>query len=227
MPQQHNNTPPTKQKLWKHIAAMATIVILIAIIVRYGIDYYTNHGRTVMVPDIVHQDFEQAADMLDDVDLKIVVSDTGYVKSLPADYVLEQSLTAGTIVKPGRIVYVTINSAHSPTLTLPDIIDNSSYRTAVAKLKAMGFKLAKPELIPGEKDWVYGVKCKGRQLATGQKVPIEELLTLQVGDGRRDLNDSVTYIDPIYEYEEPADSIKNHNTDTSEHDDFEVVTEPE
>ena len=212
---------------WGHIAAMIIVVVLFGLVVKYGLDFYTNHGKVVEVPNLIHKSYEEAENLLDELDLNVVVSDTGYVKSLPADCILEQSIAPGLIVKPGRIVYVTINSAHSPTLAIPDVIDNSSFREASGKLKAMGFKLAKPELIPGEKDWVYGITCNGRQLAAGDRVSVEELLVLQVGDGRRDLNDSVDYIDPVYEYEEDNNASEDVPQQSSEEDDFEVVTGPE
>ena len=37
-------------------------------------------------------------------------------------------------------------------------------RQAQARLLAAGFKLSENEHIAGEKDWVYGVKYKGRTL---------------------------------------------------------------
>ncbi len=212
--------------LWGNLAAMALLITLIILAVGYGLDFYTNHGKVVEVPNLIHKSYGESVELLDEVDLQMVVSDTGYVKSLPADCILEQSLAPGSGVKPGRIVYVTINSAHSPTLTIPDIIDNSSYREAYMKLKAMGFKLAPPEFIPGEKDWVYGIKYRNKQVAAGDRVSIEELLILQVGDGRRDLNDSVAYIDPVYE-EKDAEVSTEKPAESSEEDDFEVVTGPE
>lgn len=66
---------------------------------------------------------------------------------------------------------------------MPDVADNSSLRQAEARILASGFKLAEIQYIPGEKDWVYGVKYKGRQLSIGEKVPTGAVLTLMVGDG--------------------------------------------
>lgn len=66
---------------------------------------------------------------------------------------------------------------------MPDVADNSSLRQAEARILASGFKLAEIEYIPGERDWVYGVKYKGRQLSIGEKVPTGAVLTLMVGDG--------------------------------------------
>ena len=62
-------------------------------------------------------------------------------------------------------------------------IYNSSMRQAQARLLAAGFKLSENEHIAGEKDWVYGVKYKGRTLTNGEKVPVGATLTLIVGDG--------------------------------------------
>ena len=111
-----------------------------------------------------------------------LVIDSNYVKGVPAGMVLEQTPAAGARVKEGRTVYLTITTTSVPLIQLPDIIDNSSIRQAEAKLKSIGFKLTEPELVPGEQDWVYGIKYRGRELKSGDKVPNEALLTLCVGD---------------------------------------------
>ena len=86
-------------------------------------------------------------------------------------------------VKEGRTIYLTINTIEVPLHIVPDVADNSSLRQAEARILASGFKLAEIQYIPGEKDWVYGVKYKGRQLSIGEKVPTGAVLTLMVGDG--------------------------------------------
>jgi len=185
---------------------LVIIVVLLALGVRYGLDLYTHHGQSVEVPNIIHKTYNEAEDILDGVNLDILVSDTDYVKTLPPDCVLEQSPAAGDIVKPGRAVYVKINASHIPQKPLPDIIDNSSLRDAQSKLAAMGFQLGEPEYIPGEREWIYGVKCRGKQLASGDMVSVEDVLIIQVGDGRRDLNDNVTLVENTnYYYDEGED----------------------
>jgi hypothetical protein len=87
------------------------------------------------------------------------------------------------MVKGGRTVYITINSLQSPQLAIPDLIDNSSFREAEARLKAMGFCLLEPRRIEGEKDWVYGIQTGGRNVHAGDMVSIESALTLIIGNG--------------------------------------------
>ena len=102
--------------------------------------------------------------------LVCIVSDSSYVKTLPAGCILEYNPAAGQKVKEGRTIYLTINTIEVPLHIVPDVADNSSLRQAEARILASGFKLAEIQYIPGEKDWVYGVKYKGRQLSIGEKV---------------------------------------------------------
>lgn len=202
--------------LWLNLLGMAVVVVVLALGVKYGLDLYTHHGEALIVPNVKHKACKDAERILDDLGLVMEVSDTGYVKSLPPDCILEQSVMPGERVKSGRIVYVTINAPTTPTITLPDVIDNSSLREAMAKLSAIGFKLGMPEFVPGERDWVYGITVKGRHVATGDKISIEDELIIQVGNGQRDMSDSVDYIDPVYPIEEDE-----------EEDGFEVVDQSE
>lgn len=204
--------------LWGNILAMAVVVVGIIIGVKYGLDLYTHHGEAIEIPNLKHMAFADAQRILKDRGLEIAVSDTGYVKNLPSDCVLEQTPASGEKVKSGHIIYVTVNSAHSPTLSLPDIIDNSSLREAMAKLTAMGFKLAQPEYIPGEKDWVYGVIVKGRHVMAGQRIPIEETLVIEVGNGMRSSDENINYVDPVE---------SEQQVEEGEVDEFDVVTAPD
>ena len=214
--------------LWINLAAMAVVVILLCIAARYGMDAYTHHGEQIDIPSVKHKSIDEATRILEDAGLKVEVSDTGYVKTLPPDCVLEQSLKPGTKVKSGRVVYLVINAMDTPTLAIPDVIENSSYREARAKLEAMGFKVGEPHRIPGERDWVYGIRVKGRNVTAGQRVSIEDVLVLQIGDGMIDADDSVVFATPIYgDYYN--DSIYNEGgsqdviTSEGGEDDFEVV----
>lgn len=220
--------------LWANLLAMVLVVVLLCFGVKYGIDLYTHHGEKIQVPNVRHKSFADAEHILDKLGLQIAISDTGYVKTLPPDCILEQSLVPGQVVKSGRTVYVVVNASSTPTLTIPDVIDNSSYREARARLTAMGFKVGDPEYVPGERDWVYGIKCKGRLVGTGQRVPVDAYIIIQVGDGRRDLSDSVAYMEaePV-QHEETEEVIIDGDNPTGneggaeEIDEFEVVTSPE
>lgn len=217
--------------LWLNLLAMACVTVALCFGVKYGIDFYTHHGEKIRVPNVRNKSFADAEKILDNAGLEIAISDTGYVRALPPDCVLEQSIVPGTVVKSGRVVYVVINASSTPTLTIPDVIDNSSYREARAKLEAMGFKVGEPQYVNGEKDWVYGIKVKDKLVGNGQKVSIDALLIIQVGDGLRGLGDSVYYTSPSYDedYSSPTyqqtKPAEEDDLDEPEVDDFEQVPE--
>lgn len=201
--------------LWGNIIAMGVVVVMLCIGLKIGLGIYTHHGESIEIPDVKHKSMVDARNLIESANLIVEVKDTGYVKDLPADCVLEQSPAAGMKVKSGRTVYITINASSTPSRSLPDIVDNCSFREAMAKLKAMGFKVGMPQFITGEKDWVYGVTVDGKQMSTGDKIPIDKTVIIQVGNGMLSDDDSVQYIDfNIGGHDEPIEN---------EIDDFEEV----
>lgn len=167
---------------WLNLIAMPIVVIAVIVGVLQWLDSYTLHGESIIVPNVNGLPLKQAEQEFSKKNLKIAVVDSNYVKGMPAGAVLDQKPTGGSKVKKGRTIYLTINTDEVPKVAIPDIIDNSSYRQAEARLRALGFKVTAPEFIEGEKDWVYGVKYNGKELSAGAKIPKESVLTLCVGD---------------------------------------------
>lgn len=206
--------------VWGNIWAMILVVFLLGLGVKYGIIFYTHHGEAIVVPDLIHKSYSDADAEMEKLGLKIAVSDTGYVRTLPPDCILEQSIPAGQRVKSNHIIYVTINASSSPTIAIPDIIDNSSLREAQARLTAIGFKLTAPDYVSGEKDWVYGIKADGKNVVAGQRVPVDKQLTIVVGDGKLSRDAQIEYVDP----DVPSEDIM---LDEGDEDNFEEVTSPD
>ena len=130
------------KEIWNKIAshyvllnlfAMAVVVILLCVAVKFGLDLYTHHGEGIAVPELKGMSYHKARLLLEEEGLNIIVSDSGYQKTMPADCILAQTPGAGTKVKAGHAIYVTVNSPSSPTFAIPDIVDNSSYREAEAR----------------------------------------------------------------------------------------------
>lgn len=184
--------------LWGNLLAMALVVVLLMVGVKYGLDSYTKHGEGIKVPKVEGLKYAVAMRMLDEQGLRVMISDSAYNKQLPADCILAQNPGAGTMVKEGHIIYVSVNTASSPSFPIPDIVDNSSFREAEAKLTAMGFTLTPPQETSGEKDWVYGILCRGRRVAAGDRVSIESPLTLIIGSGTYDSEGDIDYVEPEY-----------------------------
>lgn len=199
---------------------MALVVLALCLGVKYGLEAYTHHGEGIKVPKLVNMTYVNARLLLAEQGLELMVSDSGYNKRLPADCILAQSPGEGMEVKAGHVVYVTVNSPSSPTFAIPDIVDNSSYREAEAKLMALGFRLLPAKRVTGERDWVYGILSRGRRLNTGDHVSIDTPLTLLIGNGQYGEDEDIDYTTPEEVY--PEEEIDGKGID-----EFEEVTPEE
>ena len=199
-----------------NLLAMVVVIVLLCLGVKYGLAWYTHHDEGIKVPKVEGTIYNNALLLLEENGLNIMVTDSGFNKRLPANCILAQSPGEGTMVKEGHMIYVTVNSPSSPSFAIPDVIDNSSYREAEAKLTALGFKLLPPQVVMGEKDWVYGILSRGRRVSTGDMVSIDSPLTLMIGSGMYDQEDEeLDYVEPEYRRMLGEDV-----------DEFEEVTEP-
>lgn len=207
---------------------MAAVIVILVLGTGVAMNIYTHHGESITVPDVKKHSYEASLKVLEDLGFEVVINDTGYVKSLPPGTILDQLPAPGTQVKSGRIIYLTVNASDSPTLVLPDIIDNCSLREAMARLTALGFKLGPVQFVPGEKDWVYGIVVNGRNVSAGNRISIESKLIIQAGNGQRDSADSVYMMDTHDDYYESGDNNESGTdldaTEPSDNgDDFEIV----
>lgn len=173
----------TNRYFWMNVLVIVAIASMLIFGVLKGIDVYTQHGESVLVPSVKGMTEDEARMMLRNRGLDCMVVDSTYEKGKPSGCIVEQNPAEGQHVKGGRTIYLTINSLNIPMITLPDVADNGSVRQATAKLISAGFKLTADEPVNGDKDWVYGVKLNGRQLMIGEKVPTGATLTLMVGNG--------------------------------------------
>ena len=89
---------------------------------------------------------------------------------------------------------------------------------------AMGFQLTEPQKVVGEKDWVYGIICRGRRVSNGDRIPIDYPLTLMIGTGMYDEDDVELddYVNPTYDAN-PTDGMDDVSGGV---DDYEEVTAP-
>lgn len=208
--------------IWGNLLAVLITIIALFIALICWLNAYTHHGDGIEMPDLYGVNYLKAQSDLEENGLLLVVNDSSYNKALPSGCILTQQPEKGMKVKQGRIVYVTINSLTMPRVAIPDLIDNSSYREAEAKLAALDFKMLPPKLIDGEKDWVYGIQHDGHNLSAGDMVAKESQLVLVIGNG------SLGERDDMGSWDSPDSShVKSSSNDVSndEVDDFLEVFE--
>lgn len=178
--------------------------VILAIVLTFNrIDRYTMHGDSIAVPQVFGLNDTIALMTLDGYGLEGYISDIRFDEDFPANCVIEQVPTAGSFVKKGRHIYLTINSGNRPLIAIPDVADNSSRRSAEFKIQGAGFQLTEPILIEGEKDWVYKVLYDSCEIEPGTKIPQGSILTLVIGGAvpQMEVEDADTIdqmLDPLF-----------------------------
>jgi hypothetical protein len=173
----------TSWHLLLNLLGMVAFVVMLLAGLKWWLLKFTHHGEGIEVPDLYGKNYLEAKDAVAELGLRIEANDSTYIKEMPAGSIVVQSPVKGMNVKEGRIIYVTINSLTIPRVKIPDIVDNCSYREAIARLQALDLRVLPPKLIDGEKDWVYGISLDGRDVHVGDMVARESQLVLVIGNG--------------------------------------------
>ena len=167
------------------------LAIVVVCALMYGtlkwLDVYTRHNEAAVVPDVKGLGIEEAAEFFKSNNLRYNVIDSVFSKSVKPGDVVELVPMAGSKVKEGRIVFVTVNALTSQMAAVPEVED-LSFRQAYAILRACGFEKIEIEQVPGDyKDLAIAVELRGRVLEKGEHVPLTAPLVLKVSSGEDEL----------------------------------------
>ena len=173
----------TGRYLWGNLLAMFITLVVVVVGLFVFLHFYTYHGETIAVPDVRGQRAEVAIRKLEAMGMRAEVLDTGYNPRELADVILDQDLLPGYEVKMNRLIHLTVNAGSPRPVALPDIADNCSLREAKMRLEVLGFRLTPIRRIRGDRDWVYAVEARGKEVRTGERLNVNIPLTLVVGDG--------------------------------------------
>lgn len=144
---------------------------------------WTRHGDTITVPSVRSLQFDRAVSELDSEGLVGIVSDSVYDKGTAPGTVIDQNPKAGTVVKEGREVFLTINAFSPKMTTLPGLTD-ISVRQARSILEGLEIYNVVERRVPSDfKDLVLSVRYKGARLMPGARVPVNAVIELEVGEG--------------------------------------------
>lgn len=197
-----------KEFYQKHpIICNILLIILTGLILLWGallfLDSWTLHGSTAVVPDIKHKSYADAKAALEANKLTIEISDSIYDPAFGPGTVIESWPKPGAVVKDGRQVFVTV-TAFSPkqvTISMP-MTGNVSSRQAISYLRGIGISDIRLEHVPSEfVDLVVAARYGNTPLNVGTVLPVTSTVTLTVGSGYSEENDSIPFENPSLELE--------------------------
>lgn len=166
-----------------NILLAAGLVLVLFIVYFYAyLPSTTNHGETITVPSIEGMQMNQLEGFLVKRNLRYEVSDSAYSSEYPPLTVLKQYPQAGSKVKEGRKIFISVNRLTAPTVPVPALVDGSVVN-ADAVLRSNELKRGRIELVAGPFNVVKEMKYKGNTIEAGQPVPKGAVIDLVVMDG--------------------------------------------
>jgi len=165
----------------RHTALMGLVGMLFLFVLDKGIDAYTRHGQSVVMPRLSGVDASLALQQLEAIGLVGIINDTLYVENAIPGSVCLQDPAENSEVKEGRTVYLSIVSGDIPMIRLPNLVD-VSLRKATMDLKRLGLQVGDISTRPDiAHNVVLDVRLQGRSISVGTLVAKGTKLDLEVG----------------------------------------------
>ncbi len=147
------------------------------------LDRITQHGKYIKVPEIKGKQVEEAKKILEAQGFQVEVQDSVYYDTLPRLSVVKQSPLPNELVKINRTVYLTINRAEPPLVSVPNFV-GQTYRSVLLQLTTLGLKLGdtttRPDFAVGS---VLEQTYNGQMVSPGTKIPMGSRISLVLGGG--------------------------------------------
>lgn len=144
----------------------------------YVMPAYTNYDEGITVPDVARVSLKEAEQRLKDCNLRYEVADRRANSAYPANYVVDQTPSPTEIVKPGRKIYLTVNTATNPKVKVPDVV-NLSKRNAEIQLQNYGLKVGTISFESSR----FKNSVLRQSVKAGKVVPKGTMVDLAVSDG--------------------------------------------
>jgi serine/threonine-protein kinase len=144
-------------------------IVAIIAIDRFLLPYYTETGAKTTVPDVREMTYDEAARKLRWSGLKAMKSyNVRYLPGISPDKVIDQVPEAGSVVKPGRNVWLVLNRQDKPSYPMPDLTGRTEAE-ASQELERLGLVISEVQT-----QTVSGSEQDGRVLS--QSIPPDVMI---------------------------------------------------
>lgn len=175
--------------VFRNIVLAISIGIILLVLTTILLNVFTRHNKYKSVPDFTGITLEEAERLAGKEKLVIELNDSLYIPTLAPGVVLEQKPSAGTAVKSGRRVFVTINSFGQKMVDVP-YVTGYSLRQAKNVLETAGLEIEKLVYVDDiATNNILRQEINGREVLFGEPVQAEMgsgvVLTVGRGDSGR------------------------------------------
>ena len=165
------------------IALIAVVVLLVGSMIFLNV--VTQHNRELPVPDFTNMTVEEAQIEAAKAGVRVEVTDSVFVKRMKRGAVYRQNPTAGSKVKDGRRIILTINAVNAKKVTMPNLV-GLSLRQAKAELMSRGLVLNRLVYVQDMATNNVLRQLKGnREIEPGTMIDSESQIDLVLGLDRK------------------------------------------
>lgn len=164
------------------IVAIGVFVGLVWLTFRW-LEYHTNHGQEIPVPNIVNKSVQEAIKILDDSGLEYEVDSFNYDPKYRPFQVLQVYPIPGSRVKDGRAIQLRVNPRTWAKVEVPDVINKYS-GLAFQRLEQVGLKVGDTIFEPSiQKDAVIRILYNGNEVKPKTKLARFSTVDVVIGSG--------------------------------------------
>ena len=175
----------------KNIIKAAVFFLTLVIVAQIALKLVTHHGQMIEVPDLTSMSMDEARREASKDNLRTEVIDSIFVRRMEKGAVYSQNPKAGTLVKKGRRVMLTINAKHAKKVSMPNLV-GYSMRQAKAELNSRGLALGKLIYVNDiATNNVLRQIYRNREIRPGVQIESGSEIDLQVG---LNSDDNMTYV---------------------------------
>ena len=196
-----NTSNHRKRIFWFLRNLLWAIILLFALVLltQFILGRFTRHNKEFEVPDFYGMQLDSATQVARDARVRLDVTDSVYVNRLERGAVFSQNPDAGSHVKRGRRILITINATQTKQVEMPSLV-GLSLRAAKTEILAKGLRIG---TLTYAQDMATNNVLQQRlgndPIAPGTKVDVGSSVNLVLGVSP---GDNATYIPLLSGYTE-------------------------
>ncbi|MDY5319600.1 MAG: PASTA domain-containing protein [Candidatus Egerieousia sp.] len=165
----------------KNIVVAGGSMVLLCVVLVWLSGLWTRHGSEFALPDFCGSTIAEAQELAQANELKLDVTDSVYLPHIKAGLVLKQNPDAGSNVKRGRRILLTINSLKPKMVEMP-LVTGYFLREASFALERNSLRVGKLIYVEDiASNNVLRQLYKGREIKAGTKIASQSEIDLEVG----------------------------------------------
>ena len=168
-------------RITANVFAGIVLVFVLIFGARVLLDKITRHNLEITVPDLTNMSVAEAQKIVTADKMKLEVIDSVYVRRMGKGLIYRQNPKAGSKVKEGRRILLTINAVNPKKVMMPNLI-GYSMRQAKAEILSKGLQIGRLTYVTDiATNNVLQQLHDGVEIAPGTMIESESMIDLVLG----------------------------------------------